>query len=150
MKNQIKAIVNAILSHNAGEHVYFDVKQLFADVANNFDNDFNVDFDGREYRIIKNDDILDTMKDELSSDTYVLGCGSDWFMSDVTGIPVDAIRKIQDADAFEALGIIIANNDEMLTAFAEGVISHDGAGHHFATYDGMEEEAGEYTVFCVN
>lgn len=150
MKNQIKAVVNAILSHNAGKHVYSDVKQLFADVANNFDNDFNVDFDGRGYRVIHNDNILDIMKDELSSDTYVLGCGSDWFMSDVTGIPVDTIRKIQDADAFEALGIIIANNDEMLTAFAEGIISHDGAGNHFATYDGMEEEAGEYTVFCVN
>lgn len=150
MKNEIKAIVNAILSHNSCDHVYSDVKQLFVDVADNFDNDFNVDFDGREYRIIHNDDLLDIMKDELSSDTYVLGCGSDWFMSDVTGIPVDAIRKIQDADAFEALGIIIANNDEMLTAFAEGIVSHDGAGHHFATYDGMEEEAGEYTVFCVN
>ena len=150
MKNQIKAVVNAILTHNSGEHVYSDVKQLFVDVADKFDNDFNVDFDGREYRIINNDDILDIIKDELASDTYVLGCGSDWFMSDVTGIPVDAIRKIQDANAFEALGIIIANNDEMLTAFAEGIISHDGAGHHFATYDGMEEEAGEYTVFCVN
>lgn len=150
MKNQIKAVVNAILSHNAGDHVYSDVKQLIADVNDNFDNDFYVDFDGREYRVLSNDDILDIMKDELANDTYVLGCGSDWFMSDVTGIPVDAIRKIQDADAYEALGIIIANNDEMLTAFADGIISHDGAGHHFATYDGMEEEAGEYTVFCVN
>ncbi|ULG01910.1 hypothetical protein phiA047_0179 [Aeromonas phage phiA047] len=150
MKNEIKAIVNAILSHNSGDHVYSDVKQLFIDVNDNFDNDFYVDFDGREYRIISNDDILDIMKDELASDEYVLGCGSDWFMSDVTGIPVDAIRKIQNADAYEALGIIIANNDEMLTKFAEGIISHDGAGHHFATYDGMEEEAGEYTVFCVN
>lgn len=150
MKNQIKAVVNAILTHNAGEHVYFDVKQLFIDVADNFDNDFNVDFDGRGYRVISNDDILDIMKDELSSDTYVLGCGSDWFMSDVTGIPVDAIRKIQDADAGEALGIIIANNDEMLTAFAEGIISHDGAGQHFSVYDFSETEAGEYTVFCVN
>lgn len=150
MKNQIKAIVNAVLSHNSGEHVYSDVKQLFVDVADKFDNDFNVDFDGREYRILNNDDIIDIMKDELSGDTYVLGCGSDWFMSDVTGIPVDAIRKIQNADAQEALGIIIANNDEMLTAFAGGIISHDGAGHHFSGYDFSETEAGGYTVFCVN
>ena len=150
MKNQIKAVVNAILTHNPGEHVYSDVLELFADVANNFDNDFNVDFDGRGYRVIHNDDILDIMKDELASDTYFLGCGSDWFMSDVTGIPVDAIRKIQDANAFEALGIIIANKDEMLTAFADGIISHDGAGHHFSIYDFSETEAGEYTVFCVN
>lgn len=150
MKNQIKAVVNAILSHNSGEHVYSDVKQLFVDIADKFDNDFYVDFDGREYRVLNNDDILDIMKDELSGDTYVLGCGSDWFMSDVTGIPVDAIRKIQNADAHEALGIIIANNDEMLTAFAEGIVSHDGAGHHFSVYDFSETAAGEYTVFCVN
>ena len=150
MKNQIKAIVNALLSHNAGEHVYSDIKELIENVESDFGYDFNVDFDGREYRIIKNDDILDIMKDELASDEYVLGCGSDWFMSDVTGIPVDAIRKIQKADTYEALGIIIANNDEMLTKFAEGIISHDGAGHHFSGYDSSETEAGEYTVFCVN
>lgn len=150
MKNQIKAVVNAILPHNSGEHVYSDVKQLFVDVADNFDNDFYVDFDGREYRVLNNDDILDIRKDELSSDTYVLGCGSDWFMSDVTGIPVDAIRKIQNSDTSEALGIIIANNDEMLTAFAEGIVLHVGAGHHFSGYDFSETAAGEYTVFCVN
>ena len=40
MKNEIKAIVNAILSHNSGEHVYSDVKQLFVDVADKFNNDF--------------------------------------------------------------------------------------------------------------
>lgn len=150
MKNEIKAIVSAILSHNAGEHVYSNVKQLFVDVADNFDSDFNVDFDGREYRVISNDDILSTMMGELSSDTYVLGCGSDWFMSKVTGIPVEAVRKIQNADASEALGIIIANNEQMLTAFAEGIISYDGAGHHFSGYDFSETEAGDYTVFCVN
>ena len=31
-----------------------------------------------------------------------------------------------------------------------GIISHDGAGHHFSGYDFSETEAGEYTVFCVN
>ncbi len=150
MKNQIKAVVDAILTHNSGEYVYSDVKQLFADVTNNFDNDFNVDFDGREYRVIHSDDILDIMKDELSSDTHGLGCGSDWFMSVVTGIPVDAIRKFQGAYAHKALGIIIANNDEMLTAFAEGIISHNGAWRHFSSYDSSVTEAGEYIVFCVN
>jgi hypothetical protein len=54
MKNEIKAIVNAILSHNAGEHVYSDVKQLFVDVADNFDNDFNVDFESFDFRQLDN------------------------------------------------------------------------------------------------
>lgn len=150
MKNEIKAIVNAVLSHNAGQYVYSDVKQLISDVTDNLDNDFNVDFDGREYRIISNENILSTMISELESDEYVLGCASSWFISDVTGIPTDAVEKIQNADAHEALGIIIANNEEMLTKFAEGIISQDGAGHHFSSYDGSETEAGDCTVFCVN
>lgn len=150
MKNQIKAIVEAILSHNGGEHVYSDIKELIENVESDFGYDFNVDFDGRGYRIIENDSILDTMKKELASDEYVLGCGTAWFISDITGIPSEAIEKIQAADCFDALGIIIANCDDMLTAFAEGIIRHDGAGHYFSSYDGSEKDTGEYTVFCIN
>ena len=150
MKNQIKAIVEAILSHNGDEHVYSDIKELIENVESDFGYDFNVDFDGREYRIIENDSILDTMKEELASDEYVLGCGAAWFISDITGIPSEAIEKIQAADCFDALGIIIANNDDMLTAFAEGIIRHDGAGHYFSLYDGSEKDTGEYTVFYIN
>lgn len=150
MENQIKAIVSAIMSHNSGEYVYSDVKQLIQDVTDNFNYDFNIDFDGREYRVISNDDILDIMKDNFSSDTCILGCVSDWLISDVTGIPLDSVRKIQDAEAYDALGVIIAGNDTMLTNFAERIISYDGAGHHFSSYDGSETDAGGYTVFCVN
>lgn len=150
MKSQIKAIVNAIISHENDDHVYSDVKELINHVKNFLTNDFYVEFADREYRVINNDDILDIMKEELSSDEYILGCGNAWFMSDIMGIPTDAIEKIQKAEAFEALGIIIANNDEMLTKFAEGIISYDGAGHHFSHYDHSEQDAGNYTVFCVN
>lgn len=150
MKTQIKAIVEAILSHNGGEHVYSDIKELIENVESDFGYDFNVEFDGREYRIIENDSILDTMKEELASDEYVLGCGAAWFISDITGIPSEAIEKIQAADCFDALGIIIANDDQMLTDFAQGIISHNGAGHHFSSYDHSETSADKYTVFCVN
>ena len=65
-------------------------------------------------------------------------------------IPTDAIEKIQNADCYDALGIIIANSDEMIDGLVSSYISADGAGHHFSLYDGSENDCGEYTVFCIN
>lgn len=154
MKNQsnVRAVVEALLSHSGSQCAYSDVKALFVDVADGIDggSDFNIDFDGREYRIIANDDIESVMADELSGDEYVLGCFSADFLSGLIGIPSDVIRKIQNADCFEALGMIITANDAMLSELVRNYISADGAGHHFSSYDGSETDAGEFTVFCVN
>lgn len=150
MKNEIKAIVNAILSHNAGDHVYSDIKELIVNVNDSMSSDFLIEFDGREYRVICQDDVDQILKDELSSDEYVLGYAQAWFLSDVMDIPVEAIEKIQKADCSEALGTIIANNPEMLSKYINSMVSCDGYGHHFSSYDGSETEAGNYLVFCVN
>ena len=145
----IKSIVRAIISHN-GESDKYSIHDLLADVNFSICNDFTVDYDGREYRIIENDCIESIMKDELSSDTYLLGCFNAWFLSDIMDIPMDAIEKIQNADCYDALGIIISNNDEMMDGLVSSYISADGAGHHFSLYDGSENDCGEYTVFCIN
>ena len=113
-------------------------------------NDFNIDFDGREYRVIATEDIASVMADELSGDEYLLGCFNANFLSGIIGIPSDAIEKIQKADCREALGMIIAADDEKLGDLVSEYISADGAGHYFSAYDGSETDAGEFTVFCVN
>jgi hypothetical protein len=149
MKTQIKAVVKAIVSHVGGEYTYSEVKELIETVESEFGYDFEVSFDGRDYRIIENSEIESVMKDELSNDEYILGCFNAWFLADVMSIPAEAIEKIQAADCHEALGMIIAANDEMLSELVKKYISADGAGHHFSRYDGSEEDTGEYTVFCV-
>ena len=145
----VKAIVKAIVSHN-GTNDRHSVHDLLADVNFSISDDFNIDYSGREYRIISNDNIEDVMKDELSSDTYILGCFNAWFLSDIMNIPSEAIEKIQSADGYDALGIIISNNDEMMDKLVSRYISADGAGDHFSSYDGSENDCGEYTVFCIN
>ena len=154
MKSQknVRDVVAAILYHSGFDGVYSDVKALFVDVADAMDgdNDFNVDFDGREYRVIANEDIASVMADELSGDDYLLGCFNADFLSGIIGIPSDAIAKIQNADCCEALGMIIAADNEKLRELVEDYISADGAGHHFSAYDGSETDAGEFTIFCVN
>lgn len=145
----VKAITRAIIAHN-GESDKYSVHDLLADINFAICNDFTVDYNGREYRIVDNNCIESIMKDELSSDTYMLGCFNAWFLSDIMNIPSEAIEKIQNADCHDALGIIISNNDEMLDSLVKKYISIDSAGHHFSSYDGSENDTGEYTVFCIN
>lgn len=145
----VKAIVKAIVYHN-GTNDRHSVHDLLADVNFSICDDFTVDYDGREYRIIENDYIESIMKDELSSDTYMLGCFNACFLADIMNIPSDAIEKIQNADCYDALGIIISNNDKMMDELVSSYINADGAGHHFSSYDGSEDDCGEYTVFCIN
>ena len=145
----VKSIARAIIAHN-GTNDKYSIHDLLADINFSICNDFTVDYDGREYRIIENDCIESIMKDELSSDTYLLGCFNAWFLSDIMNIPSEAIEKIQSADGYDALGIIISNNDEMMDKLVSSYISADGAGHHFSLYDGSENDCGEYTVFCIN
>ena len=147
--DSVKAITRAIIAHN-GTNDKYSVHDLLADVNFAICNDFTVDYDGRGYRIIDNDCIESIMKDELSSDTYLLGCFNAWFLSDIMNIPSEAIEKIQSADGYDALGIIISNNDEMMDKLVSRYISADGAGDHFSSYDGSENDCGEYTVFCIN
>lgn len=145
----VKAITRAIIAHN-GTNDKYSIHDLLEDVNFAICNDFTVDYDGREYRVIENNDIESIMKDELLDDTYVLGCFNAWFLSDIMGIPSEAIEKIQSADCCDALGIIIANNDGMINELVSRYISSDGAGLHFSSYDGSENDCGEYTVFCIN
>lgn len=145
----VKAIVKAIVYHN-GTNDRHSVHDLLEDVNFAICNDFTVDYDGREYRVIENNDIESILKDELSNDTYILGCFNAWFLSDIMDVPSEAIEKIQSADCYDALGIIIANNDGMMNELVSRYISSDGAGHHFSSYDSSEDDCGEYTVFCIN
>ena len=118
------------------------VNNIYADV-----NDFEVD----GYRFISKDQIDDIQCDELSSDLYVLGCFNASFLSGILGAPEMAIKKMQEAEAFEAIGTWIQNSG-CLHELQEKYVRLDGYGHHFAHYDGEENEldSANYYYFRVN
>ena len=119
-----------------------DITDILAQILANED-----DFEVNNYRFIRKDCIDDIQRDELSDDLYILGCFNADFLAGITDIDVDAIRLLQEAEAFEALGkMIIQHIDEI----QEGYSSLDGYGHHFAHYDQEEHEIGDYYVFRIN
>ena len=89
-----------------------------------------------DWRFISEDSIDDILKDELSSDVYMLGCFTAHFIADMVDLPVDEVEKAQKNESYELLGALMLKNiDEVV----EGYVAYDGYGHHFNPYDGDEQ-----------
>ena len=123
----------------------FEAEEI-TEIKENIDNG-DIDFKIGNYHFICMDDIDNILKDELSSDTYMLGCFTDWFISNITGLDIDIVTKAQKDKSFELLGELMLKE---IDAVVEDYIANDGYGHHFAAYDGYEHEYNNYYFFKVN
>ena len=120
-----------------------EIKEVLQNIhVNNED-----DFEAGDHRFIHTDKIDSIMVDELSSDTYMLGSFTDWFVADITGLDFGIVKRAQDAENFELLGELMLQkiNDVQVE-----YVKADGYGHHFGHYDGNEIELGEYHAFRIN
>lgn len=105
-----------------------------------------IDFRIGEYRFIHQDEIDSIQQEELSSDTYILGCFNADFITDNTNLGYEIVKALQQGEQFIALGKFIVNN-----GYLEGIQAEyarlDGYGNHFASYDHKTLEYQEYYVF---
>ena len=123
-----------------------ELKKIYSKVKN-----LEIDFSIGNYRFILDAMIDGIERDELSNDTYVLGCFSDWFIADILDVDLDVIQALQKAEAFDAIGkMMLKHIDEVQSKYA----SIDGYGHHFSSYDDNENEVtlngSFYHVFRTN
>lgn len=107
------------------------------------------DFEADNYRFIHQDEIDRIQQEELESDEYTLGCFNASFLAGVLGLDTEPVEAIQSAGAYEALGKMVINGGHLAELQGE-YAGLDGYGHHFAHYDGNEQEVGSYYVFRVN
>lgn len=130
---------------------YIDDYREVAENIISLDSDFYSPCDN--YRFINSDNIDEIMQDELASDEYILGCFNAHFLSHIIDIDYDVIEAMQKAGAYEAIGKLIISLDK-LEELQQDYVSADGYGHHFAHYDGYENEIHVlnelYYVFKVN
>lgn len=105
------------------------------------DGESDVSTRSHNYRFIAADDIDEIMQNELGDDLYVLGCFNASFLASVTRLPFKAIKAIQDAEAYEALGELLSSMN-FVEAIAHAYAAADGYGHHFAHYDSATIEIG--------
>lgn len=110
------------------EGAFYDIFNVLEELENNIgDDDFTLDFDGNEYRIISNGAIWKIYRDEIQN--IVQDCYSD-------------VIKLDKMPAFIAVSIDWEQTAQ--NAYA------DGYGHTFSGYDGSEEEAAGYYIFRTN
>ena len=127
-----------------------EIKELKSDLAEiGFDNwkeavteiaSENEDFEIDDFRFIHGDNIDDIMQDELSSDSYLLGCFTASFLAGIEGgLSEDIILALQEEEKFEAIGQHYLDN-ELVGEIQADYARLDGYGHHFARYDGHGHE----------
>ena len=109
------------------------------------------DFEVNDYRFIRASEIDKIQIEELSSDLYILGCFTDWFITENTNLPLKVVQALQKAEAYEELGELMIDSIEDIQAEYARL---DGYGHHFAHYDHVTIEETfngiEYYIFRVN
>lgn len=105
-------------------HIFEALDELESNIGT---DDFTLDFDGNEYRLINDSDIWEIYRDEIQR--TVEECYSDVIRPD----------KIPSFIAFSIDWEQTAKN-----AYA------DGYGHTFSSYDGSEEESAGYYIFRTN
>lgn len=89
------------------------------------DDDFTLDFDGNEYRIIKDSAIWEIYRDEIENIV------NEWYDLKLDKIP-------------DFIAVTIDWEQTARNAYA------DGYGHTFASYDGDEREAADHWIFRTN
>ncbi|WP_422023376.1 hypothetical protein [Pyruvatibacter mobilis] len=87
---------------------------------------------------------VEVLAEQLEGDPYVLGCFHAEFLADVTGWPSALIKAAQESDpGTQALGEMIIQEGKT-ERLAECYIAADGAGHHFNSWDGSEQDPSEW------
>lgn len=107
---------------------HLELTEAYNEITNNIEScedDFYLDFDDNEYRLIADESIWDIYVEEIKN-----------IVEDCYDLKLDSIP---DFVAFEIDWDQTAKNAYV-----------DGYGHTFAGYDGEETEAGGYWIFRVN
>jgi hypothetical protein len=123
--NILEAVISA--NHSTDDLETDDIREALCSIDDNIGDDFALDFDGNEYRIIHDADIWDIYVEEIKN--IVQDCYSD-------------VLNMEKIPAFISVSI-----DWGATAHNTYV---DGYGHTFASYDGNEIECKGYHIFRTN
>ncbi len=116
-------------------------------IGDNCNKRVDFEFEGVNYLLIHEDDILAVAKEYIESDLYVLGGYYSDFLAKVTNFSKALIDACQEAEAFEALGQAIVDTCNMWE-FAEAAIDADGGyGELFNYEDGSETLLGDINYY---
>jgi len=117
---------------------------------NRYDSD-TFDADGGEYLVVTDDEadtiVTDRIKESLwAFNADFIALHTKGGLSDEC---IDAIREMQNRLCESANPLVEALIDD-LDHFIDDAVKSDGRGHFISSYDGEENESGEYFIYRTN
>lgn len=105
------------------------------------------DAEGGEYMVLTDDEADQRAADYIKDSLWAFNAS---FLSGETGIDESVFEAIQNNGKCESNNDAIASCIDDIDSFVESAISADGRGHFMSSYDGEENEEGEYFIYRVN
>lgn len=126
-------------------HLECDVNDISEDSYG--ENTF--DAEGGEYLVLTDSEADDRAAEYIKDSLWAFNAS---FLSNYTDLPEEVFTAMQDKceGANDAFTVLVSRADGGLDGFIEEAISADGRGHFMSSYDGEENEEGEYFIYRIN
>ncbi len=126
------------------KYLEIDVDDLTGD-----DDDESFELGSKEYLVLTDNEADERAADYIKDSLWAFNAS---FLAGYCDMPEEMFKALQDKceDANEAFLTCIERADGGLAGFIEEAISADGRGHFMSSYDGEENEAGEFYIYRVN
>lgn len=111
------------------------------------DNTF--DADGAEYLVLTNDEADERAAEYIKDSLWAFNAS---FLAGYTNLPEEVFTAMQDQceSANDTFYTLISRADGGIEGLIEEAISADGRGHFMSSYDGEENEEGEWFIYRTN
>jgi len=116
------------------------------EIENEWSNTY--DADGCEYLVLTDGEANEYATDYIKESLWAFNVG---FLSSETGLPEEIFTALQPQceGANDSILKLLELGDG-LENFADSAICADGRGHFMSSYDGEENEQGEYFIYRTN
>ncbi len=122
----------------------------FSDVEESRYSVSHFEYGNQAYEVLTEDEAEQAASDAIKESLWAFNAD---FLSGETGLDSQVFEEIQKNDRCEsnnpAIASIIVGTCGM-DVFVQSAISADGRGHFLSTYDGEENEVGEFFIYRTN
>jgi hypothetical protein len=112
-------------------------------------DDCQFDAEGKEWLVLTDNEATEKAREYIDDSLWAFNSS---FLAGYTGLDEKVFTALSDGceSSNDAVRSLIVGTGHDLDDFADEAISADGRGHFLNTYDGEENEQGEFFIYRIN
>ena len=104
--------------------------------------------EGKEYIVATDDEANDAVTEYIKDSVWAFNAS---FLASMTDVPEEAFSSLKDqCESGNDWVLRLIEKTCGLSDFVDAAVSADGRGHFLSSYDGNENESGEYFIYRTN